>query len=201
MTLTELLTLLSTALSVEEIDSKRKEIAELLPPVRCMFDFDQEHEAHQYDLWFHSIHTVVNLPGDINDAMLYLAALLHDIGKPDCKVWENGAVHFYRHPERSMEIVRDEVLPALVKRGYSFSEDDKKRLFYYVEYHDEKITKPEQLQKQLEIATFAEFQNLMQLQAADAKAHVLLPRIEEKIERCEQMAGEYGRELYERLLK
>lgn len=201
MTIKELFALLSTASSVEEIDCKREEIAELLPQVKCMFDFDQEHEAHQYDLWFHSVHTVVNLRKGINDDMLYLAALLHDIGKPDCKVWEKGAVHFYRHPERSMEIVRDEVLPSLLERGYSFSEQEKKRLLYYVEYHDEKVSQPEHLQKHLQVASFAEFQKLMQLQAADAKAHVLLPRIEKKIEICEQLAGEHGVLLYESMLK
>ena len=121
MTFDELLRLLKTSLSVEEIDCKREDIAELIPQVRYMFDFDQEHEAHQYDLWMHSLHTVVNLQKGINDNLLYLAS-------------------------------------------------------------------------------FAEFQKLMQLQVADAKAHVLLPRIEKKIEICGKLAGEYGVELYKRIL-
>ena len=49
-----------------------------------MFDYDQMNKAHQYDLWMHCIHTVLEIPKNIDDDMLYLSALLHDIGKvPD----------------------------------------------------------------------------------------------------------------------
>ena len=66
--------------------------------------------AHQYDLWNHSLQTVCNLPKDIDEDMVYLAALLHDIGKPDCVIEDtrDGKInnHYYGHPKRSMEIVR-----------------------------------------------------------------------------------------------
>jgi len=41
--------------------------------------------------------------------------------------------------------------------------------------------------------SFEEFQKLMLLEVADAKAHVMLPIIEERVEICSQWAGEYGR--------
>lgn len=42
-------------------------------------------------------------------------------------------------------------------------------------------------------ASLQEFQNLMKLQVADAKAHVLMPIVQQRIEICEQLAGEYDR--------
>ena len=40
----------------------------------------------------------------------------------------------------------------------------------------------------------------MLLQVADAKAHILIPIIEQRIEICSHLAGEYGKELYQKLL-
>ena len=50
MVLNELIELLKSADSTFEIDIKREEIAELIPAVRTMFDYDQQNHAHQYDL-------------------------------------------------------------------------------------------------------------------------------------------------------
>ena len=114
MKLIDLIELLKSANSVEEIDEHRDEIALLIPMVRIMFDYDQQNHAHQYDLWNHCLHTVINLPRNLEDGMLYLAALLHDIGKPDsqCKGTreDDTNMHYYGHPKRSMEIVR-EIIP------------------------------------------------------------------------------------------
>lgn len=41
----------------------------------------------------------------------------------------------------------------------------------------------------------------MHLQVADAKAHIMLSVIEERIRICETWARDYGKELYENLLK
>ena len=86
MSLKELIELLKTAKTAEEIDKRREEIAGLIPQAAAMFDFDQNNHYHQYDLWKHCIHTVLYLPKDIDDDMLYLAALLHDIGNKRKKI-------------------------------------------------------------------------------------------------------------------
>ena len=134
MRVDELVSLLRKATTAKEIDEKRDEIVKLIPKIGIMIDFDQQNWAHQYDLWMHSVETVLGLPKDIDDDMVYLAALLHDIGKPDCQVYgeKDGKVnmHYYGHPLRSMEIVRDEVLPDLLAKGEILSEDEQRRLLY-----------------------------------------------------------------------
>lgn len=209
MNLNELCALLKSAASVEDIDKRRDAIANLIPKVSSMFGYDQQNRAHEYDLWFHSLHTVINLPRDLEDDMLYLAALLHDIGKPDCRTEGEyeGRVncHYYGHPKRSMETVRDEIIPTLNQKDMTqvgetqIREEDKRRLLYYVECHDDYVSlRPRDLKVHLERASLKEFKNLMLLEVADAKAHVLIPAVAKRVRICEILAGTYVDKLYER---
>lgn len=198
MTFEELISLLRNAKCFEEIDNKRDDIADVIPIIKIMFNFDQQNHAHPYDLWEHCVRTALNLPRNIEDDMVYLAALLHDIGKPWCQCDgtkpDDKNKHYYGHPKKSMEIVRDEVIPTLEKNGIHLSEEDAKRLIYYVEYHDDRVSlRMKHLRRHLKMVSFEEFQKLMLLEVADAKAHVMLPIIEERVEICSQWAGEYGR--------
>ena len=204
MKLIDLIELLKSANSVEEIDAHRDDIELLIPKVRIMFDFNQQNRAHQYDLWNHCLYTVINLPRNLEDGMLYLAALLHDIGKPDsqCKGTreDDTNMHYYGHPKRSMEIVRDEVILYLLDMGEEILFSDIKRLIYYVEYHDDRVSvKLKHVRRHINMAEFEDFQKLMLLQVADAEAHVMLPIIEERIRICAALAGEEGKGLLERI--
>lgn len=205
MTYDDMIGLLKTARSAEEITKYREQIAELMPQVRRMFDFDQKNHAHQYDLWMHCVHTVTLLPRDMEDDMLYLAALLHDIGKPDCQVAGvregDRNMHYYGHPKRSREIVQDEILPGLYEKGVGICFEDQKRLVYYVAYHDDSISlRMKSIRRHLQIVKLGEFKKLMLLQAADAKAHIQLPIIEKRVRICEKMSGGYADYLYEQIL-
>ena len=117
MILCELIDLLKRAKSVKEIDKYRNEIVALIPKTEVMVYFNQQNYAHQYDLWEHSLQTVVGLPEDVDDDMVYLAALIHDIGKPDCQSYDerDGRInmHYYGHLARSAEITREEIIPDL----------------------------------------------------------------------------------------
>lgn len=202
MTIRELLLFLKEQSSFEETDSCRDEIAALLPGVEVMFDYDQQNTAHQYDLWEHCVRTMLNLPKEIDDDMLYLAAVLHDIGKPESRCAgtrkDDTNMHYYGHPRKSMEIVRDKIIPGI---GKDLTEDEKRRLLYYVEFHDDRMSlRLKHLRRHMQMASIKEFQNLMRLQVADAKAHVMLPIIEQRIEICSQWAGEYGLEMYHNIL-
>lgn len=206
MDLQRLFEILRNASDLNEIDKFRDEISELFPETKIMFHFDQKNYAHQYDLWEHSLQTVVSLPKDIEDDMVYLAALLHDIGKPDCQSYDtrDGKVnmHYYGHPKRSMEITRDEIIPRLIAKGEKLTEDEQRRLLYYVEYHDDRVSlRMKHLRRYLNLgASVAEFQNLMKLQIADAKAHIRIPIVKQRIEICEKLSGDYAEKLYQDIL-
>lgn len=202
--LQDLLYILKTADSVNQIDEIREVIATLILPIKVMFEFDQQNSAHQYDLWFHCLHTVIELPRNLDDDMLYLGALLHDIGKPvsQCKgkKEEDINMHYYGHPKKSAEIVRNEIFTDWDKRGIYLSEDDKRRLLYYVEYHDDHVSlRLKHLRRHLEMATLEEFQNLMLLQVADAIAHVQIPVVVQRREICQKLSGDYAVRMYERI--
>ena len=206
MTLRELIKLLRRATDVSEIDKYRDEIVALIPETKIMVNFNQQNYAHQYDLWEHSLQTVVGLPKDIEDDMVYLAALIHDIGKPDCQIYDerDGKVnmHYYGHPIRSMEITRDQIIPGLIEKGEKLTEGEQRRLLYYVEYHDDHVSlRMKHLRRHLKLgASVSEFQTLMKLQVADAKAHVLIPIVQQRIEICQKLSGEYAEELYREIL-
>ena len=196
MNLKELIRILRDSGTTNEIDKRRDDIADLIPAVRIMFGYDQQNLAHQYDLWEHSLQTVVGLPKDIDDDMVFLAALIHDIGKPDCQIYDerDGQInmHYYGHPARSMEITKDQIIPDLLSKGEDLSDDDQRRLIYYVEYHDDRMSlRMKHLRQHLNLgASLQEFQNLMKLQVSDAKAHVLIPIVKQRIEICSQRPGE-----------
>ena len=206
MTLRELIQLLRSATDVREIDKYKDEIVTLVPETKIMMDFNQQNYAHQYDLWEHSLQTVVGLPKDIEDDMVYLAALVHDIGKPDCQIYDecDGKVnmHYYGHPIRSMEITRDQIIPGLIAKGEKMTDDEQRRFLYYIEYHDDRVSlRMKHLCRHLKLgASVSEFQTLMKLQVADAKAHVLIPIVQQRIEVCEKLSGEYAEELYREIL-
>lgn len=206
MTFGDMFALFRRATEVSEIDKYRDEIVSLIPASEIMVNYNQQNYAHQYDLWEHSLQTVVGLPKDIDDEMIYLAALLHDIGKPDCQVVDerDGKVnmHYYGHPVRGMEKTRDEIIPDLLSKGEKLSEDDQRRLLYYIEYHDDRVSlRMKHLRRHLRLgASVKEFQTLMKLQVADAKAHIMIPIVQQRIEICDKLSGEYAEELYRDIL-
>lgn len=184
----EIVQLLKTAASIEELDKYQRDILTWFPCCEVMIGYDQKHRAHQYDLWHHTLHTVLNLPRWIDDDMLFLAALLHDVGKPACRA-ENDAknpdAHYYGHPERSAEIVEQEVIPTLQKKGVILTEEEQQRLLYDARYHDDWIRLSYQyIQKHLERVPLPVFRQLLHLQIADTEAHIQLPVIETHIRIC-----------------
>ena len=205
MNLADLITILRESDSAADIDRHRADIIQLIPKVKIMLDFNQQNYAHQYDLWEHCLQTVAGLSKDIDDDMVFLATMLHDIGKPDCQTYDtrDGKVnmHYYGHPQRSMEIVKDAIIPELLSKGESLRDDEQRRLIYYVEYHDDRVSlRMKHLRRHLNMGvSLQEFQNLMRLQVADAKAHVLIPVVRQRIEICGKLAGEYGEELYRKI--
>lgn len=194
----ELMDLLKNTRSAEELDEQREEIAAWMPGLRVMFGYDQRHPAHQYDLWIHTLHVVAELPRGLGDEMLYLGALLHDLGKP-VTASAREVMHYPGHPAASARIVSEEILPGLEKRGVRLSEEEKRRLLYYVAHHDDMVgfdVKYLKRQKELGADSFEMFQNLMYLEVADALAHVQIPVVTRRVEVCGALAGAEGERLW-----
>ena len=101
------------------------------PEVLPMVGFDQKNLHHCYDVWEHTLHAVAAVPGD---PVLRCAALLHDIGKPNCfTVDEKGVGHFYGHSAISRELA-DRMLRRL-KCSTKFRET----VVRLVDWHDRDI--------------------------------------------------------------
>lgn len=205
MTFTEMLLLLKNSTTAEKIDCRKEEIAEWIPVVKTMFDYDQNSKYHQHDLWMHSVHTVLGLPRDLDDDMLYLAALLHDIGKPECRCKGKRAddtdSHYYGHPDVSERIVAEQIIPHITcRKGHHIPFEDIRRLLYYVKYHDDRVSlRRKHLRRHLQMVSMDIFKKLMLLQVADAKAHVIYPRIQERIDICSTWTTDYAEEMLQEI--
>lgn len=189
MTWKEIIALLRYSTEAETINRNREELAEWFPCIRTMFEYDQNSNYHQYDLWMHSVHTVLGIDKSVEDEMLYLAALFHDIGKPisRCKGKREDDIyaHYYGHPKQSEKIVREEVIPQLSSKGILLTAKEIHRLLYYIKYHDDTVSlKIKSLKRHLQIVDIETFKKLMILEVADAKAHIIYPVIQERIDIC-----------------
>lgn len=101
------------------------------PEVLPMVGFDQQNVHHCYDVWEHSLHAVAAVP---EDPVLRCAALLHDIGKPNCfTVDEKGVGHFYGHASISRELA-DRML-----RRLKCSTEFREAVVRLVDWHDRDI--------------------------------------------------------------
>lgn len=197
----DLLNVLASASTIEELKEYKSLFIRLIPGYDKMIGYDQNNDYHQYTLEDHSLHTVLNIPKYIDDDMLYLAALIHDIGKPEARCkgrkQEDTKSHYYGHPEKSYEYTKNTIIPFMEDHGYTFKEGEKEKLLYYVRYHDDNLSlKPKHLLHHLRLVDFETFKKLMVLQIADAKAHVMYPIIFERIRTCMQWSGGYGEKIY-----
>ena len=194
----ELIQLLRMSKDFTEINNHREEIASFLPQVATMFDYDQNNSYHPYDLWEHCVRTALEIPKDTADDMLFIAAVLHDIGKPEsrCAGRKEGDTesHYYGHPEVSKRIVEEQVVPLL-----NLAPEDAERLIYYVQFHDDHVGfKPHHLRKHYERVPLSVFQNLMLLQMADAITHTWEKTlIQERYNTCKTLYEEKAEELYQ----
>lgn len=74
-----------------------KVLEHFLPEVHSTFGFDQKNRHHNYDLGTHIMEVLKNMSRRSEDTDLRIAALFHDIGKPD-SMWidKDGYGHFYK---------------------------------------------------------------------------------------------------------
>lgn len=84
-------------------------LEEILPELCRMKGFDQRNPYHKYDVLEHCIRAMEAVrvtPENITE--MKMAALFHDIGKPETYFLDDkGIGHFYGHPKKGEEIVRE----------------------------------------------------------------------------------------------
>lgn len=106
-------------------------LAYILPELNRCFDTEQHIKYHCYDVGHHSVEVMRHIPPTVP---LRLAALLHDIGKPDkLTVDAEGITHFHGHDLRSAELAKG-ILTRL-----RLDNDTKNTVLQLIRWHDREI--------------------------------------------------------------
>ncbi len=89
----------------------------------------EQNQFHVYDCWTHTMRTLEALP-ESADIIVRLAALFHDVGKPETKsVDANGNIHFYGHQHVGASIA------AKILRNLRFSNDQIEQVCDLIKLH------------------------------------------------------------------
>jgi tRNA nucleotidyltransferase (CCA-adding enzyme) len=84
-----------------------------IPELAALAGCRQQHPDHDGDVLAHTLAVVAATPPDPE---LRLAALLHDVAKPQCVLWLDGVTHFYGHDRLGAQMA-EEVLRRLRLAG------------------------------------------------------------------------------------
>ena len=100
----------------------------VIPELKDCIMFNQNNPYHIYDVYDHTSCSLSYAPDDL---ITKLALLFHDIGKPQCKHYDDfGVGHFHGHAKISAEIA-DKRLKEL-----KYDNETRKKVVELVSYHD-----------------------------------------------------------------
>lgn len=132
-----------------------------IPEIGPMVGFVQNNPHHIYTVWQHTAVAVQNAP---SQAVLRLAMLLHDIGKPLTYTEdEKGVGHFYGHSKASQRLATQ-----IVKR-LKFDNDTIKAVTELVKWHDLPL-EPARVRKWMSKLGQQRFAQLLEVKRADVLA-------------------------------
>lgn len=115
----------------------------IIPELEPCMHFDQHNKYHHHDVYEHILSVVDNCKTDKFE--IKLAALLHDIGKPQTyTVGDDGWGHFYGHPKASREIAEH-----VIDERLSLSAKEKALVLDLVEHHDMEVHETEKCAKRM----------------------------------------------------
>ncbi|WP_312354271.1 HD domain-containing protein, partial [Aminipila sp.] len=154
-------------------------LAVIMPELTPMFGFQQNNPHHKYDVWEH---TVIAVDSSINEIIIRLALLLHDIGKPECYTCDsNGIGHFYSHGEFGAEMVRK------ILKNLKFDNLTVNNVCQLIKYHDADINESNQfIKKWLNKIGDSQFDRLLQVKYADVMGQSDYQR-EKKLKKLENI--------------
>ncbi|MCR5388478.1 MAG: CCA tRNA nucleotidyltransferase [Lachnospiraceae bacterium] len=134
-----------------------------LPEFDKMMEQEQKTPHHMYTV---GEHTVKVMEGVKRDEVLRIAALLHDVAKPDCfTIDEAGIAHFKGHPKKGAVLAKD-----ILKR-LKFDNALIKSVTALVEWHDYRPEPDEKsIRRAINKVGLEQFPNLFDLKYADIYA-------------------------------
>lgn len=154
----------------------REIIFAVLPELRPVSGLMQREDYHCCDVYAHTVHAVGFAPPA---AVLKVALLLHDIGKPLCA---DGSGHFYGHAAQSAKLAED------ILRRLKFGNTVRAQILFLVQWHDLPLCGADQvkMKKLLSKYGFAAMRRLLLVQKADIMAQ-RPDVIEERLARLEEV--------------
>ena len=160
----------------------------ILPEFDKAMETPQNNPHHLYNVGEHMLHTLLYIRPERS---LRIAALLHDIAKPDTEgIDSEGISHFHGHAELGEEKAES------ILRRLKFDNDTMNKVKKYVKYHDYKIeATPRAVRRALNKIGKEYFEQVLEIKQADMLAQSMYQR-EEKEENLRQV-----RALYEEILQ
>lgn len=178
---------------VKMLVSKRPEIIrdayelgitkEFLPEFDTLMETSQETPHHVYNVGEHTIHALANIRAD---KVLRLTMLLHDMGKPAFKTFdENGRAHFKKHA------IESEAITKKILRRLKFDNDTLHRVAKLVLYHDYRMpATAENVRRAMNKIGEDLFPSYMEVRRADVLAQSMYKR-EEKLQNLDDIEKLY----------
>lgn len=140
----------------------RNVIFGIIPELKKCDGFPQQTPYHVYDVWTH----IVKVTGAVrNESDFRVAALLHDVAKPEClRIDSNGIAHFKGHEEKGAETAKE------ILRRLHFSNAEINRIYNIILLHDKR---PDGIRSHLAHLcanySFEAMEDALELMIADAK--------------------------------
>lgn len=133
----------------------------VLPELDKAFETAQNNPHHIYNVGEHMMHVLTNIR---DDKALRIAALLHDIGKPDTKTTDDkGIDHFHGHAQVG------EKMSEKILRRLKFDTDTITKVKKYVLYHDYDInTNSKAVRRAINKIGEEYFGQILEIKRADA---------------------------------
>jgi tRNA nucleotidyltransferase (CCA-adding enzyme) len=132
-------------------------IFKIIPELKYEKDFDQKSEWHCYDVWKHTINTLVLSDFNLEKRLILL---LHDIGKPFSFQEEDGSRRFHGHARKSAEIS----LPIL--KRLDFEGELLEKMLLLIDSHASKI-----IIEDINYENIDFYKDLIDIQICDASAY------------------------------
>lgn len=155
----------------------------LIKELQPLFNYDQHNYHHCFPLHIHTAKTVAACP---SNPSLRLAGLLHDVGKPLTRSFdEQGTAHYYGHAEKSREIAQN------VLNELKADNTTKEEVLFLVGHHDSPAEKNvEEVKRRLSHYGEEKYRALIDLRRADNSAQSEDFKRTEQHDRCLEMLSE-----------